>query len=297
MLEEIQKTLADAGVNVSEEDIQKRLDILKNFKVPAAEIKRSVLTYFGVSSKGASGDNPIGSVKEVTTDGMWTSLRVKVVQLWDSNHDSIDQTGLVGDESGTIKFTKWKSANLPPMEEGKSYLLVNVVSNEYNGKMQVSMNKNSKIETSEDVEAKDNTTTFIGAIVAIRDNSGLISRCDECTRAIRGKCPVHLEAGSHHDLRIICTMDNGIECITVIMDASIIESLTGFTVDSSRQMAVDALDKEIVGDRLELLILGKFFYVTGPDLGDSLLARAMMPYVNSIPNKDLKGLIEYIRKE
>ena len=296
MLEEIKKALTDAGVNVSDEDIQKRLDILNKFKVPAAEVKRSVLTHFGVSTKNAGGDNPIGSVEEITTDGMWTSLRVKVVQIWDNTHDSIDQTGLVGDESGTIKFTKWKSANLPPMEEGKSYLLVNVVSNEFNGKMQVSMNKNTRIETSEDVEAKDNTTTFIGALIAIRDNSGLISRCSICNRAIRGTCADHAEAESYHDLRIICTMDNGIKCITVIMDAGIIESLTGYTVDSSREMAVEALDKEIVGDRLELLLLGKFFYVSGPDLGDSLLAKAMMPYVNSIPDKDLQGLIEYIRK-
>jgi len=33
---------------------------------------------------------------------------VKVVELWEPTHDSIDYVGLTGDESGRLKFTKWR---------------------------------------------------------------------------------------------------------------------------------------------------------------------------------------------
>ncbi len=48
------------------------------------------------------------------------TLKVKVMQIWDNTSDKITQTGLIGDETGIIKFTIWESANLPPMEEGRS---------------------------------------------------------------------------------------------------------------------------------------------------------------------------------
>ena len=296
LLQEISKQLKDTGIEVKDEDIQKRLDILTNFKVPKNEIKRSILTHFGLTTKNATGDNPIGPISDLTSEGMWTSLQIKVVQLWENNHESIDQTGIVGDESGTVKFTKWTGAKLPPMEEGKSYLLLNVVSSIYNEKMQISLNKKSKIESTDDVEVKDNTVTFIGAFVSMQSNSGLITRCDVCNKTIRGSCPDHPEAEGHYDLRIMGTVDNGVTCMTVILNAEMVESLTGFTIDSSRQMATDALDKEVVGDALEKLVLGKFYYVSGADMGGTILAKAMMPYVNSIPDDDLRSLIEYIGK-
>ena len=296
LLQEISKTLKEADISVKDEDIKKRIDTLTSFKVPEKEIRRSILSYFGLSAKSVSqgGDNPIGPVSDIISDGMWTSLKVKVVQLWDNTHESIDQVGIVGDESGTVKFTKWASAKLPKLEEGKSYLLVNVVSSIFNEKMQVSLNKKSKMESIDDIEVKDNTMTFIGAFVAMQDNSGLITRCNTCNRAIRGKCSEHPEAEGHHDLRIIGTVDNGMACIKVIMDASVIESLTGFTVESAREVATVALDKEVVGDQLGKLLLGKFVFMSGPDMGDAVLAKAMMPYVKSIPDKELEALIAYI---
>jgi replication factor A1 len=36
------------------------------------------------------------------------SVRVKMVQEWEARHERILQTGIVGDETGTVKFTIWK---------------------------------------------------------------------------------------------------------------------------------------------------------------------------------------------
>jgi len=266
------------------------------FKVPENEIKRSILTYFGVTSKGGGGDNAIGPVSDIS-DGNWTSLKIKVVQLWDSNHASISQSGVVGDSTGTAKFTKWATANLPQMVEGKCYTLMNVVASVYNEKLQVSLNKKSKIEElTDDVEVKDNTITFIGAFVSVQSNSGLITRCDECNRAIKGTCDKHPDAKGHYDVRVIGTIDNGQRYVSVIIDAEIVEKVTGFSVEFCKNMATEAMDKEVVIKQLESVLLGRFFYMSGSDMGDSVLVKAMMPYINSIPDDDLDGLVEYIGK-
>ena len=297
MLEEIKKELDEAGIHVKDSDIQTRLDILTKFKVPNNEVKRSVMTHFGVTSKGGGGgDNAIGPVSDIS-DGGWTSLKIKVVQLWESNHDSISQTGVIGDSSGTVKFTKWATANLPQMEEGKCYTLLNVVASVYNEKLQVALNKRSKIEVlTEDIEVKDNTTSFIGAFVSIQSNSGLITRCDECNKAIRGTCEAHPEAKGHYDVRVIGAIDNGQRYISVNIDAEIVEKVTGFSVEHCKEMATEAMDKEVVIKELGSVLLGKFFYMSGADMGDTVLVKAMVPYINSIPDEDLQGLVEYIGK-
>ena len=294
LIEEIKTALEEADVIVKDEQIQARLDILKQFKVSDSEVKRSILTYFGVSSKGGGGDNTIGPISDLS-DGSWTSLKIKVVQLWDSNHASISQSGVVGDGTGTVKFTKWATANLPQMEEGKCYTLLNVVASVYNEKLQVALNKKAKIEElKEDVEGKDNTITFIGAFVSVQSNSGLITRCDECNRAIKGTCDKHPEAKGHYDVRVIGAIDNGQRYVSVNIDAEIVEKVTGFSVEFCKDMATEAMDKEVVIKQLGSVLLGRFFYMSGSDMGDTILVKAMMPYINSIPDEDLDGLIKYI---
>lgn len=294
MLDEIKSALEEADITVKDEQIQERLDILKEFKVADNEVKRSILTYFGVSSKGGGGDNSVGQVSDLS-DGNWTSLKIKVVQLWDSNHASISQSGVVGDGTGTVKFTKWATANLPQMEEGKCYTLLNVVASVYNEKLQVALNKKSKIEElTEDVEVKDNTTTFIGAFVSVQSNSGLITRCDECNRAIKGTCDKHPDAKGHYDVRIIGAIDNGQRYVSVNIDAEVVEKVTGFSVEFCKNMATEAMDKEVVIKQLESVLLGRFFYMSGSDMGDTIMVKALMPYINSIPDEDLSGLIKYI---
>ena len=296
ILDEIKVALKEANIIVKDEQIQERLNTLEQFKVPTNEIKRSILTHFGVSSKGGGGDNTIGPVSDLA-DGEWTSLRIKVVQLWDSNHASISQSGVVGDGSGTVKFTKWATANLPQMEEGKCYTLTNVVASVYNEKLQVALNKKSKIEVlTEDVEVKDNTINFIGAFVSIQSNSGLITRCDKCNKAIRGTCDKHPEAKGHYDVRVIGAIDNGQRYTSVIIDAEVVEKVTGFSVEFCKNMATEAMDKEVVIKQLESVLLGRFFYMSGSDMGDTVLVKTMMPYANSIPDKDLEDLIKFIGK-
>lgn len=296
LIDELSKTISEAGITVKDSEIQERLDTLQQFKVPENEIKRSILTHFGVSSKGGSGDNSIGTVSDLS-ESKWTSLQIKVVQLWENNHDSIDQAGVVGDESGSVKFTKWATAQLPPLEEGKCYTLLNVVASLYNEKLQISLNKKSKVEPlSEDIEVKDNTITFIGAIVSVQSNSGLITRCDQCNKAIKGTCDDHPESNGHYDVRLIGSTDNGRRCMSILMDAEMVESVTGISIEAAKTLATEAMDKEVVIKELEMALIGKFFYISGADMDGTILVKSMTPYVDSIPNENINELIKYIQK-
>jgi hypothetical protein len=69
-----------------------------------------------------------------------------VVELWEPRADAVAQVGLLGDETGTIKFTKWSKSDLPELEEGKSYALRNVVTDEYQGRFSVKLNRTTTIE-------------------------------------------------------------------------------------------------------------------------------------------------------
>lgn len=298
LIEEILKELSEAGHTASSKDVSARIDKMKIFKVPESEIKSSLLVYFGVSSKNkVHGDNPINPIAEVTSDGTWTSLKIKVVQLWENNHESISQAGVIGDESGTVKFTAWASAGVPKLVEGECYVLKNVVSSIYNEKVQISLNKKSVVEDSPDaVEVKDNTVSKIGVFVSMTATSGLITRCSTCKKAIHRSCDLHPEAEGYHDLRVIGSIDNGVTCTSILMNAEIIASVSGITVDSGMQMATEDMDKGIVGDTLKKQMMGQFFYITGADLGDSILVKSMMPYVHSISDDDINGLISYIQE-
>ena len=59
------------------------------------------------------------------------------------------------------------------MEEGKSYMLKNVVVNEWGGKAQIQLNRSSSIEElDEDIEVRTSMSSYFGAMVDIQTGSG-----------------------------------------------------------------------------------------------------------------------------
>ena len=161
--------------------------------------------------------------------GQWATVRGKVVQLWENSHESIEQAGLLGDQTGVIKFTNWASSELPDMEEGKSYMLKNVVVNEWGGKAQIQLNRSSSIEElDEDIEVRTSTFTYFGAMVDIQTGSGLIKRCPECKRAlVKGACAEHGKVKGEYDLRIKAVLDSGTSTQDALINRELTEELVG----------------------------------------------------------------------
>jgi len=281
--EEIHEQFSDQ-LDIDVDDVFERLDTLVNeYKVPATEARRSVVnTYLDEAGMdrdqlgGGGGGNEQVDVADVDAPEEWVDVRVTVVELWEPRADAVAQVGLLGDETGTIKFTKWSKSDLPELEEGKSYALTNVVTDEYQGRFSVKLNRTTTIEElDEAIEVGDDNVEVEGALVDIQSGSGLIKRCPEedCTRVLQnGRCSEHGEVEGEFDLRIKGVLDDGEEVTEVIFDEEATEQLTGITLEEAKEMAMDALDTTVVADEMRADILGRYYRVTGPTFGRYVLA-------------------------
>ncbi|MBU0777537.1 replication factor A [Patescibacteria group bacterium] len=281
----IQDKLTEAGLAISEEDLKARFDLLKGFGVTEEEIIRSVTNHYatqgGVDMKSfySGGTNPECKINTLNKENMWGTVRVKVVQLWNSEHASIGQVGLVGDETGTVKFTAWASANALEMEEGKCYLIKNVVSSVFNERIQIGINKKSTIElVTDEIEVGYEKVTIVGALVNIQNGSGLIKRCPQCNRSLRnGVCSEHGKVQGTYDVRIKGSLDDGIQSHSVLLNTELTEQITGMSVDASIAMAIEAMDQSVVVGEFENRLLCRFFIVEGSKMDQTILVSSITP--------------------
>lgn len=235
------------------------------------------------------------TIDSINESNKWVNLRAKVVQLWDSEHESIDQIGLIGDETGTIKFVKWTKSELPALVEGKSYSFENLTTDEFEERFSVKFNKGSSIdELDEDIEVGFSATEFTGAMVHIQDGSGLIRRCPICNRALmKGTCMEHGNVDGIHDLRIKAVLDNGTMVQEALFNREITEGITGITLDEAKEMAVDALDQSVVLDEMKKRLLGRYYTMTGSILDRYMLVENVQ-LVEGVPDNGIDALLREV---
>ena len=218
-------------------------------------------------------------IVDIESDNKWVTLKAKVTQLWDNEHESISQIGLIGDESGTIKFVKWASAgeDVPELVDGEVYEFTNVVTNEYQDRFSIGINKSSSItKLDEDIEVGTSTVEFSGVMIDIQDGSGLIKRCPECRRALnKGSCVEHGRVEGTHDLRIKAILDDGIHTQEALLNKDTTESLTGISLEQAKEMAAEALDPSVVLDAMREQLTGSYYTVTGPRIDRYILVESI----------------------
>jgi len=229
--------------------------------------------------------------------GQWVTIEGKIVQLWEDSHETIEQAGLIGDPTGVVKFTNWASADLPDMEEGKSYRLKNVVVNEYGGKVQIQLNRSSSIEElDEDIKVGTSTFTYSGAMVDIQTGSGLIKRCPECKRALlKGACPEHGKIKGEYDLRIKAVLDSGTTSQDILINRELTEELVGLSLESAIAMAADALDPGVVLDKLKHELIGRYYTASGHKLDRYILTDSITP-ITSVDSGLLEEVLTELKK-
>jgi len=272
-------------LDVGADEVEERLENLVNeYRVPLDEARRSVTNSYledaGMERDelGRGGSESV-LVNEIDEDEQWVDLRVELVDLWEPRSDSISQVGLLGDESGTIKFVAFETSDLPELDEGQAYELSNVVTDEYEGSYSVKLNRTTQItEIDEEIEVGDNADTVEGALVDIQSGSGLIKRCPEedCTRVLQnGRCSEHGQVEGEFDLRIKGVLDDGETVTEVIFDREATEELTGMGLEEAKDMAMDALDTTVVAEEMGDDVLGRYYRVTGPTFGRYVLVDEM----------------------
>lgn len=268
-------------LDVDVEEIEERLDTLvSEYKVPPEEARRSLVSNYldetDMDRESLSGgDTEQTSLADIDTDEEWIDVRAKVIDLWEPRSDAISQVGLIGDESGQKKFVSFATSDLPLLDEGEVYRLGNVVTDEYEGQFSVKLNRTTSIEQlDEEIDVGDNSVEVEGALVDIQRGSGLIKRCPEedCTRVLQnGRCSEHGEVEGEFDLRIKGVLDDGTTVQELVFGQEVTEELTDISLETAKEMAMDALDTSVVVDEMKATTLGRYYRVRGPTLGRYVL--------------------------
>ncbi|MCK5660412.1 MAG: replication protein A [Methanosarcinales archaeon] len=232
-----------------------------------------------VADTMSSQESELVDIVDIESDNQWVTLKAKVTQLWDNEHESISQIGLIGDESGSIKFVKWASAgeDVPELVDGDVYEFTNVVTNEYQDRYSIGINKSSSVtKLDEDIEVGTSTVEFSGVMIDIQDGSGLIKRCPECRRALnKGSCVEHGRVEGTYDLRIKAILDDGVHTQEALLNKDTTESLTGISLERAKEMAAEALDPSVVLDAMREQLMGSYYTMTGPRIDRYILVESV----------------------
>jgi replication factor A1 len=294
VIEDIYGRFKTAGIEVDRNKIRDKLNHLVGYKVPLNEVSRTVITSlrkeynlpFNIFKPGNAGLVPISLVKE---DNKWVTVRGKVLQLWDPRSDSISQTGLISDDSGVIRLTIFaKSAEKldVTLEEGESYEFRNVVSSIWQGQISVKANSNSEIILLDtDIEVKRQSVTVTGIITEVSAGSGLIKRCSECKRKLtKGNCAEHGRVEGVYDLRLKAVLQdseptNPPQTVDLVMNAAIVEKLTGISLAKAIELATEALDTAVVSDIIAEKVIFRYYRISGAQLSNNFLVDEIVPVV------------------
>jgi replication factor A1 len=291
-IENIYSRFKSAGIELEKNKVQEKLNYLLDYRVPLNEAVRTLtislrrdhnlpLESFKPDKAGLV---PITSVKD---DNRWVTVRGKVLQLWDPRSDFISQTGLIGDDSGVIRFTIFTKSRDKldiTLEEDKSYEFRNVVSSIWQGQISLKANSSSEIIPLEtEIEVKRQTVAITGIITGISAGSGLIKRCPECKRKLsKGSCAEHGRVEGVFDLRLKAVLldsapGNPPQTNDLVINASLVEKLTGISLKKAIELAAEALDTGVVMDSLKEKVIFRYYRVTGVRLSSNFLVEEIEP--------------------
>jgi replication factor A1 len=206
-------------------------------------------------------------------------VRAKVVQEWDASHERMLQSGLLGDETGTIKFVIWKEEGKEQLTPGRVYNIFYALVDEFNGRLSLNLNTATILQDEGDITVSGGETMVRGAIVHIAPGSGLIKRCpvEGCNRAIsrQNYCPVHeIQPKFIYDLRIKGWLDTGEKTHNVLLPRDVVESLTGITLAAAQEIAENnPLGMDEVFLRMRDTVLGRYVTCHGREIDNRLLAK------------------------
>lgn len=218
---------------------------------------------------------PVTQIKDVTTGII--SLKAKVTKLFNVKSDKVARAGVIGDETGTIRFTAWKS-EVPnaKINEGESYLFEFATVQRDTNNLSVVLSPNIK-KIKDEIIVKTNDIDMFGNIVSVGEGSGLIRRCkaEGCNRPL-GKmnfCQVHGgQKDFKYDLRIKAVLDDGWRAKNIHLPLEPTEEIIGMKLDDvikkvegSATMGADDF-LAFIRDK----IIGRYYIVSGSDFNDRI---------------------------
>jgi replication factor A1 len=221
---------------------------------------------------------------ELTPGDRGINVAVTVLEVEEKTIDGRDGetdilSGVLGDESGRLPFTDWSPHT--EIEAGASIRVEDLFVREFRGAPSVNVSEFSTVSTLDrDVDATESAqemsireavdsgglfdVELTGNIIQVRDGSGLIERCPECGRVVQnGQCRSHGTVEGVDDLRTKAILDDGTGTLTVVLDDELTAAVYGGGLEDATEHARDAMDKEVVADRIADRIVGLEYVVRG----------------------------------
>ena len=213
-----------------------------------------------------------------------STVRAKVMQDWEPRHERMFQSGLLGDESGTVRFVTWKEDSNVRLEAGKVYNIYYAGVDEFQGRLSLNLTGAMILEDEGAViEVASGNMKLSGAFVHMGGGTGLIKRCkvEGCNRALsrQNYCPVHeIQNDFRYDLRITGVVDDGQKASNVLIQREEAEKLTGITLDSAIEMAENnPLGFDDVTMKMQETLIGRYVECQGSDIDGTLLVKGCSP--------------------
>jgi replication factor A1 len=212
------------------------------------------------------------------------TVEVRVVEVESRTIDGRDGetdilSGVLGDASGRLPFTDWDPH--AEITSGADLRFDDVYVREFRGVPSVNLSEFTTVSAlDEPISVRDSAPRLsvreavssggmfdvevVGNLLEVRDGSGLIERCPDCGRVIQnGQCRSHGDVDGEDDMRVKAILDDGTGAVTVVLDRDRTESVYGGTMAEAREQAREAMDKEVVADRIRDRLVGREYRVRG----------------------------------
>jgi replication factor A1 len=243
------------------------------------------------------GDRPLAELatgdRGVNVEVRLQEIETKVIDGRDGETEIL--SGVLADESTRLPFTDWDPHD--ELEAGASVRIENAFVREFRGVPAVNISEFSTVgpldRTVEPADAAERLAVgeavdsggqfdveVAGNVLSIRDGSGLIERCPSCGRiAQNGRCRSHGDVETTDDLRTKAILDDGTGTLTVVLGRDLTAEVYGGGVDDAKDHAREAMDKEVVAERIRERLVGREFCARGQlsvdDFGANLEAETL----------------------
>lgn len=236
-------------VNVNGAYVRERMGELQVNMSEQTSVER---TDAQIPSVARFGSPKICTIAELR-DGMGNvSLTARVVSVEEREMQSNGQTkhmvsGILADESGRVAFTGWRDF---PFAQGETVTITGAYVRSWKGVPQLKFDDKSEISRAERMIGEMTTqpaewkleeleerggameVAVAGLVVDVREGSGVVLRCPECRRPLKGmECATHGSVSGVQDVRIRMVVDDGTGSLTVTLNREISEQLTGLKLE------------------------------------------------------------------
>jgi replication factor A1 len=190
-------------------------------------------------------------------------------------------SGIMADATGKVQYSAWHDFGL---KAGDAITVRGAYVRAWRGIPQLNFGERAGVEKTKTTFASDQELSkprlrsigelesmggavdvlVRGVVVDIKKGSGLIFRCPQCNRLVqKGLCRIHGKVDGQPDLRIKAVVDDGMAALTAVLNKDITEMLVGITLAESLREAKEAMNPEIVEEKIKDRMLGKPIEVRG----------------------------------